>query len=79
KQGVPLHFNLSWQQSAPYMSSYKFKFDQLINNDSTIQNKLSFHPLTNRYRVTVGTYSTEYDKLETALLAVCAVANWKVY
>ena len=78
KQGFPLHFNLSWQLSAPSMSSYKFKFDQLLNNDSTIQYKLSFHPLTNRYRVTVGTFSTEYDTLETALRAVGAVANWKV-
>ena len=78
KQGVPLHFNLSWKLSAPSMSSYKFKFDQLLNNDSTIQYKLSFHPLTNRYRVTVGTFSTEYDTLETALRAVGAVANWKV-
>ena len=78
KQGVPLHFDLSWQLSAPSMSSYKFKFDQLLNNDSTIQYKLSFHPLTNRYRVTVGTFSTEYDTLETALRAVGAVANWKV-
>ena len=78
KQGVPLHFNLSWQLSAPSMASYKFKFDQLLNNDSTIQYKLSFHPLTNRYRVTVGTFSTEYDTLETALRAVGAVANWKV-
>ena len=47
KQGVPLHFNLSWQLSAPSVASYKFKFDQLLNNDSTIQYKLSFHPLTN--------------------------------
>ena len=78
KQGVPLHFNLSWQLSAPSVASYKFKFDQLLNNDSTIQYKLSFHPLTNRYRVTVGTFSTEYDTLETALRAVGAVANWKV-
>ena len=78
KQGVPLHFNLSWQLSAPSMSSYKFKFDQLLNNDSTIQYKLSFHPLTNRYRVTVGTFSTEYDTRETALRAVGAVATWKV-
>ena len=78
KQGVPLHFNLRWQLAAPSMSSYKFKFDQLLNNDSTIQYKLSFHPLTNRYRVTVGTFSTEYDTLETALRAVGAVANWKV-
>ena len=78
KQGVPLHFNLSWQLSAPSMSSDKFKFDRMLNNDRTIQYKLSFHPLTNRYRVTVGTFSTEYDTLETALRAVGAVVNWKV-
>ena len=76
--GCPLHFNLSWQLSAPSVASYKFKFDQLLNNDSTIQYKLSFHPLTNRYRVTVGTFSTEYDTLEAALRAVGAVAEWKV-
>ena len=78
RQGVPLNFTLSWQLSAPSMPSYRFKFDQLLNSDNTIHYKLSFHPLTNRYRVTVGTFSTEYDTLETALRAVGAVANWKV-
>lgn len=78
RQGVPLHFTLSWQLSAPSMQSYRFKFDQLLNSDNTIQYKLSFHPLTNRYRVTVGTFSTEYDTLDTALRGVGGVANWKV-
>ena len=67
RQGVPLNFTLSWQLSAPSMPSYRFKFDQLLNSDNTIHYKLSFHPLTNRYRITVGTFSTEYDTLETAL------------
>ncbi|QEY23929.1 DUF4390 domain-containing protein [Neisseria animalis] len=78
KQGVPLNFALTWQLSAPALASYKFKFSQLVSDDNTIQYKLSFHPLTNRYRVSVGTFSTEYDTLPAALRAVGAVANWKV-
>ena len=39
---------------------------------------LSFHPLTNRYRITVGTFSTEYGSLETALRGIGAIANWRV-
>lgn len=78
RQGVPLNFTLSWQLSAPSMQAYRFKFDQLLSSDNTIHYKLSFHPLTNRYRVTVGTFSTEYDTLDTALRGIGAVANWKV-
>ena len=40
--------------------------------------RLSFHPLTNRYRVSVGTFTTEYNSLNTALKAVGAIANWHV-
>lgn len=78
KQGVPLNFSLSYQLSSPTMAAYKFKFNQLLNDASSVQYKLSFHPLTNRYRVTVGTFSTEYDNLNTALRGVGAIANWKV-
>ena len=78
RQGVPLNFTLSWQLSAPSMPSYRFKFDQLLNSDNTIHYKLSFHPLTNRYRITVGTFSTEYGSLETALRGIGAIANWRV-
>ena len=34
--------------------------------------------MTNRYRVTVGAFSTDYDTLDAALRAIGAVANWKV-
>ena len=63
---------------APTVASYRFKFDQLIGDDSNIYYKLTFHPLTNRYRVTVGAFSTDYDTLDAALRAIGAVANWKV-
>ncbi|MFC3874332.1 DUF4390 domain-containing protein [Neisseria musculi] len=77
-QGVPLTFTLNYQLSAPTIAAYRFKFGQLVGSDSSIQYKLSYHPLTNRYRVAVGTFSTEYNSLETALRGVGAVANWRV-
>ncbi|MDO4877758.1 MAG: DUF4390 domain-containing protein [Neisseria sp.] len=78
KQGVPLYFTLNYRLSDPTWASYKAKFDQLSGSGNSIAYKLSFHPLTNRYRVTVGTFSTEYSTLETALRGVGAVANWRV-
>lgn len=78
RQGVPLNFTLSCQLSAPTVAAYRFRIGQFVNDDSSVQYKLSFHPLTNRYRVTVGTFSTEYDQLETALRGIGAIANWKV-
>ena len=78
RRGVPLNFTLGWQLSAPTVASYRFKFDQLIGDDSNIYYKLTFHPLTNRYRVTVGAFATDYDTLDAALRAIGAVANWKV-
>ncbi len=77
-QGVPLTFTLNYQLSAPTIAAYRFKLGQLVGSDSSIQYKLSYHPLTNRYRVAVGTFSTEYNSLETALRGVGAVANWRV-
>ena len=77
-QGVPLTFTLNYQLSAPTIAAYRFKLGQLVGSDSSIQYKLSYHPLTNRYRVAVGTFSTEYNSLSTALKAVGAIANWQV-
>lgn len=77
-QGVPLTFTLNYQLSAPTMAAYRFKLGQLVGSDRSIQYKLSYHPLTNRYRVAIGTFSTEYNSLETALRGVGAVANWRV-
>lgn len=78
QQGVPLTFTLSYQLSAPTLAAYRFKFAQLVNTDNTLTYKLSYHPLTNRYRLSVGTFSTEYNSLKTALRGLGAVANWRV-
>ncbi|OSI09904.1 DUF4390 domain-containing protein [Neisseria canis] len=78
RQGVPLHFTLQYQLSAPTWAAYKFKFNQIVGSDSQVSYKLSYHPLTNRYRISVGTFSTEYNNLETALRGVGAISDWRV-
>ena len=78
QQGVPLDFSLSYRLERPTLASYRFKINQLINTANSVNYRLSFHPLTNRYRVAVGTFSTEYNSLATALKAIGAIANWPV-
>ena len=77
-QGVPLNFTLSYQLSAPTLPAYRFRLSQIVGGSNSVQYKLSSHPLTNRYRVTVGTFSTEYNSLDTALRGIGAIANWRV-
>ena len=78
QQGVPLEFLLAYQLEKPTLAAYRFRVTQLISNENTVGYKLSYHPLTRRYRITVGTFSTEYNSLQTALKAVGAIANWSV-
>lgn len=76
-QGVPLNFTLSYQLSAPTLPAYRFRLSQIVGGSDSVQYKLSYHPLTNRYRITVGTFSTEYNSLATALRGIGAIANWR--
>lgn len=78
QQGVPLDFSLSYRLERPTLASYRFKINQLISTANNVSYRLTFHPLTNRYRVAVGTFSTEYNSLATALKAIGAIANWQV-
>lgn len=78
KQGVPLNFELSYRLQAPTLAAYRWRLGLLVGSAQTINYKLAYHPLTDRYRVSVGTFSTEYSTLPTALKAVGAVANWQV-
>ena len=78
KQGIPLQFDLSYQITRPASLAYKFRFNQLFSDDNTLSYKLSYHPVTNRYRVATGTFYTEYPTLDTALRALGATANWQI-
>lgn len=78
QQGVPLYFDLSYQLTAPTLAAYRSRFNNLVGRDNAIRYRLSYHPLTGRYRVNMGTFSTEYHSLESALRAIGAAANWRV-
>lgn len=78
QQGVPLYFTLNYQLSSPTLAAYKFKLNQIVGGDNQVTYKLSYHPLTNRYRISVGTFSTEYSNLDTALRGIGAISEWKV-
>lgn len=78
QKGVPLHFTLNYRLSAPTFAAYRFKLGQIIGSGDNVSYKLSYHPLTNRYRVSVGTFSSEYASLDTALRGIGAIANWQV-
>lgn len=77
-QGVALDFTLSYQLEKPTLTSYRVKLSQWVNSEDSVNYRLSFHPITNRYRISVGTFSTEYNNLETALKGVGAIVNWQV-
>lgn len=78
KQGVPLDFVLSYRLEKPTLASYRFKLTQLIGTENGVNYRLTYHPLTGRYRVSVGTFYTEYNSLSVALRAVGAIVNWHV-
>lgn len=78
QQGVPLHFSLNYQLSSPTLAAYKFRLGQIVGSESQVPYKLSYHPLTNRYRISVGTFSTEYNNLDTALRGIGAISDWKI-
>ena len=78
KQGIPLQFDLSYQLTHPTAAAYKLRFNQLFNDDNIISYKLSYHPVTNRYRVATGSFYTDYPNLNTALKALGATANWQI-
>ncbi len=76
--GVPITFDLSWRLTEPSLTAYRYRISHLFNRSDTIQYRLSYHPITRRYRVSIGTFSTEYINLDAALKAVGAAANWRV-
>ncbi|MDO5356334.1 MAG: DUF4390 domain-containing protein [Conchiformibius sp.] len=78
KDGVPLDFTLSYRLEKPTLASYRNKLSQLVGSGHTVHYRIAFHPLTEGYRVSVGTFSMEYDNLDTALKGVGAIADWQV-
>ena len=78
QQGVSINFRLSFSLDAPTYSAYKYKVGNWFSDDNSVSYKLSYHPLTKRYRVGLGTLSTEYTTLQAALSSIGGIANWRV-
>lgn len=77
-QGIPLPFRLEFELARPRIASWYLSLAEWFNPHARLIFKLSFQPLTNRYRVTLGSLSTSYPTLEKALAAVGSIQGWRV-
>lgn len=77
-QGVPLTFRLEFELTRPRLTAYYLNVSQWFSPHSSITFKLSYQPLTNRYRVAIGSFSNYYPSLNDAVRAVGAIQSWRV-
>jgi len=77
-QGVPLTFRLEFELTRPRLASYYLNLSQWFAPHASISFKLSYQSLTNRYRVTIGSFSNYYSSLPEALRAIGAIQSWRV-
>lgn len=78
EQGVPLYFDLDYEITKPTLMAYKIRINQWFEQKNIISYKLTYHPLTDHYRVSIGTFYTEYPTLDSALKALGSVVNWQI-
>lgn len=77
-QGVPLTFRLEFELSRPKLTAYYLNLSQWFSPHASIAFKLSYQSLTNRYRVSIGSFSNYYPSLSDALRSVGAIQGWRV-
>jgi hypothetical protein len=77
-QGVPLTFRLEFELTRPRMTAYYLDVSRWFSPHSSITFKLSYQSLTNRYRVSIGSFATYYPTLADAMRAVGAIQSWRV-
>ncbi|WP_243729337.1 DUF4390 domain-containing protein [Paludibacterium purpuratum] len=77
-QGVPLTFRLEFELTRPRTTAYYLNLSQWFAPHASIIFKLSYQPLTDRYRVTIGSFSNYYASLNDAMRAIGAIQSWRV-
>ncbi|GGY09789.1 DUF4390 domain-containing protein [Paludibacterium paludis] len=77
-QGIPLSFRLEFELTRPRATAYYLSVKEWFDPHASMAFKLSYQPLTNRYRVTIGSLSTYYQSLDKALAALGAIQGWRV-
>ena len=78
QQGVALDFKLDFELDKPRFTAYGLKLSNWFNPTASINFKISYHALTQRYRVTIGSLSNHYATLGEALRATGAISGWRV-
>jgi hypothetical protein len=77
-QGVPLTFRLDFELLRPRWTSYYLNVSNGFSPHASIAFKLYYQSLTNRYRVSIGSFSNFYPSLSEALRSVGAIQGWRV-
>ncbi|MBV8047502.1 MAG: DUF4390 domain-containing protein [Paludibacterium sp.] len=77
-QGVPLTFRLEFELTRPRTTAYYLDISQWFSPHASMTFKLSYQPLTDRYRVAIGSFSSYYSNLNDAMRAVGAIQSWRV-
>lgn len=78
QQGIALNFRLEFDLERPRMTAFKLRLDNWFEATSVINYKLSYHQLTQRYRVSIGSLSVNYGSLDSALRAIGGISGWQV-
>ncbi len=78
EQGVVLGFRLEFELTKPRTTSYYLSLREWFDPHAQLAFKLSYQPLTGRYRVTIGSLSNYYPTLREALSALGAIQGWRV-
>lgn len=77
QQGVALDFKLDFELDKPRFTAYGLKLSNWFSPTASINFKISYHALTQRYRVTIGSLSNHYATLGEALRATGAISGWR--
>lgn len=77
-QGVPLTFRLEFELTRPRTTAYYLNLSQWFAPHASITFKLSYQPLTDRYRVAIGSFANYYPNLNDAMRAIGAIQSWRV-
>lgn len=78
QQGVPLSFQLTFELTRPRSTAWWQQVKTLFEPTASLDFKLVYYRLTNRYRVVIGGLASNYGSLAEALSAVGAIAGWRV-
>ncbi|MCV2503331.1 MAG: DUF4390 domain-containing protein, partial [Neisseriaceae bacterium] len=74
-EGVPLNFILDYDLSDQGSSDYISDLKRLIGINKHTQYKLSYHPILNKYQLSMNGYVTNYYSLSAALKALGQLPN----